>query len=132
MAFNYDLASSDTDIESISKVRFDLGDTVEDSGVLPDGSNLSDEEIQMVLDAAGADVDEAVGVLCGVLARRWAVVADIAVGPRRENLSQVSKRWQENAISLTGSLGGEQAAFVTQPVRSDGYSENAAGSEYAS
>ena len=128
MAFTYLPSSASTETARISRVRLALGDTVESSGVLPDGSNLSDAEISVVLAEYEDDIDQTVGALCGVLARHWSTAADIAVGPRRENLSQVSKAWQEQANGLNPDYG----AFVAAPVRSDGYSENAdSTSEYA-
>lgn len=113
MAFSYSLLSSDAATVRIGKVRMELGDTVEDAGVLPDGSNLSDTEITVALTDAGNNVQVAVVALCGLLARRWATSADVTVGPRKENLSQVAKAWAERA-----SAGFAVQSFVTGMVRS--------------
>lgn len=118
MAFSYGLNSSDNTIKLISQVRMQLGDHVEDCGVLPDNGNLQDDEIQYFLDATTNDVAQAVSQIAELLSRRWATVADVQVGPRRESLSQVSKKWADLA-----STGGEQYdSFTTEVDRVDGYS----------
>lgn len=124
MAFTYDLTATGDDL-AISKVRLELGDTVEDAGVLPSGANLSDKEIQTYLDAYSDDVTQTVGALCGVLSRHWAGAADIAVGPRRETLSQVSQRWAE----MEAKLNPGHASFAIGVQRDDGYADNADGTE---
>lgn len=125
MAFTYNLASTDADIVLISQVRLEIGDTVQNAGVLPTGGNLQDEEILLKLTEAGRSVALATTAICGLLARRWALAVDVAVGPRKESLSQVAARWQALA-------GGEDSAavygsFVAGTARSDGYSAAATG-----
>ena len=126
MGFTYDLTATGDDL-NVSKVRLELGDTVEDTGVLPSGANLSDEEIQSYLDTYNDDVTQAVGALCGVLSRHWAGAADIAVGPRRESLSQISQRWAD----MEAKLNPGYASFAIGVQREDGYADNAESeSEY--
>ena len=103
MAFSYLITSTNSDIAAIAAVRLEIGDTVEDEGVLPGDANFSDEEISWYLDAADEDHDGAVLAIVESLARRWATVADITVGPRRESLSQISARWQTLADEMRGS-----------------------------
>lgn len=103
MTFTYDLTATGDNL-NISKVRLEIGDTVEDSGVLPDGANLDDTEIQLYLDATSDDIGQTVSAICNMLARRWATVVDVAVGPRRESLSKVSEQWAARA--KTPSAGG--------------------------
>lgn len=124
MGFTYDLTATGDDL-AISKVRLELGDTVEDAGVKMDGGNFSDAEIQVYLDANGSDITQTVGALCGVLARHWALAADITVGPRRESLSQVSKHYAD----MEAKLNPSQASFAIGVQRNDGYTENANGTE---
>ena len=83
MSFSYDLASADTDTLNVSKVRLEIDDTVYTAGVKPDGTNFTDEEIMIWLSRESDDVMRAVASACEVLARAWARVADIAVGPRQ-------------------------------------------------
>lgn len=128
MSFSYILGSSDATMAAIARVRLEIGDTTEGAGVLPDGSNFSNEEIAVYLTTYASDVPQAVNALAGVLARRWATVADVTVGPRSESLSQVSKAWAAIADKLGGSEAG--SVFSMAPTRVDGYSENAAEDEY--
>jgi hypothetical protein len=117
--FNYNLASSDSAIVLISKVRLELGDTVRGTGILPSGANLQDEEISLYLTAYDNDIAQTVGALAGVLSRHWAGMADVAVGPRKESLSQVAEAWTKHA----NAINPDQASFVIDPGRTDGYSE---------
>lgn len=127
MSFTYNLASTGDSL-LISKVRMEIGDTVEDNGVLPTGDNLSDAEILLKLGEYDNDVMQAAGALCALLARRWATVSDITVGPRRESLSQVSQRWAQMANEMNPSY----SSFSIGVQRSDGYSDEADdASEYA-
>ena len=121
--FSYLLDSDDAETAAIARVRLEIGDTVEGAGVLPDGGNLSDEEIAVFLTQYANDVALATAALAGVLARRWSVLADVTVGPRSERLSQVAQAWERQAAALGG--GATFGAFVLSPVRVDGYSENA-------
>lgn len=103
--FTYDLTTN------VGKVRLLVGDTVQDSGVRPDGSNFTDDEIDYFLDAEGDSIDMATARACDVLATQWANVADLSVGPRRESLSQVAERYAERAKQLrSGSLS---AGYIT-------------------
>ena len=128
MSFSYILNATNATLAAIARVRLEIGDTTESAGVLPDGSNFSDEEITVYLTTYASDVPQAVNALAGVLARRWATVADVTVGPRSESLSQVSKAWAAMADKLGGSEAG--SVFNMAPTRVDGYSENAAEDEY--
>lgn len=130
MAFTYDLLSSDATILATSKVRLELGDHTNGAGILPDGSNLQNEEIQAKLAELDSNVAATVAALAGLLARRWANYADVQVGPRKESLSQVSKRWGDLAAELSSSgLGGAYMSFSVDTVPDDGYSQ-AVGGEY--
>jgi hypothetical protein len=125
MNFTYDLSSSDTDKLNISKVRLEIGDTVLGSGVKPDGSNLLDDEIAIWLDREDDDVMRAVAAACEALARYWAGAADIAVGPRRESLSQIAKGYAERAKELRQIHGGTaEGAFSAGVIRVDGFSDD--------
>lgn len=130
MGFSYVLNSSDATVAAIARVRLEIGDTTEDAGILPDGSNLSDEEITVYLTEYSSSIPQTVNAIAGVLSRRWATVADVSVGPRSESLSQVSKAWATVADKLGGSEAG--TVFSLAPGRVDGYSENAESDEYES
>lgn len=110
MAFTYDLTATGDDL-NISKVRLELGDNTEDDGVLPSGANFQDAEIQVYLDATSDDIGQTVSALCTVLSRRWASVADVAVGPRRESLSKISQQWADRAKAPSQGAGVGGAYF---------------------
>lgn len=120
MTFTYVLSTD------IGKIRLELGDTsaTAGAGVKPDGTNLTDEEIQVWLTREGA-VMPAAAAGCEALARMWARVANITVGPRREDLGQVAKAWTEQAKSLREQHGGASIGFSASLDRVDGYSEHA-------
>lgn len=124
MAFTYNLASPDETIKLISQVRLELGDNILNSGVLPSGANLQDEEISHYLSANGNDTASAATALAGVLHRHWANAVDVQVGQRRESLSQAAARWEKIAAGGQGAAG---ASFVTHLARVDGYAEAAGG-----
>ena len=66
--------------------------------------------------------------LAQIMAQRWATAVDVAVGPRRESLSQASKRWAELAAGLRASGDvGAGGPFAYTPKRDDGYVEFAEG-----
>ena len=138
MTFTYDLANADDTIVLVSKIRLQVGDTTEDDGVLPDGSNLSDEEIEVLLDQEDDDYLRATAAACELLARHWARVADIAVGPRREALSKVAESWRKQAKDMRARYGyGTGGVFSAGVIRVDGLSDDEAsddvestGSEY--
>jgi hypothetical protein len=46
-------------------------------------------------------------------------MADVAVGPRKESLSQVAEAWAKQA----NVINPDYASFVIDPGRTDGYSE---------
>jgi len=107
----------------IGKVRLGIGDDTEDSGVRPDGTNFSDEEIQVILDAEGS-WQRAVAGLCEVLAVQWARLVNLAVGPRREDLSRVSEAYAEQAARLRAQYGGGARGFAVGVTRVDGWSDD--------
>ncbi|MCB0070683.1 MAG: hypothetical protein KDE20_04460 [Caldilineaceae bacterium] len=122
MTWTYDLSTD------VGKVRLRIGDTTSGTGILPDGSNLSDEEIGVVLDDNDDDIEATVADLAQIMAQRWATAVDVAVGPRRESLSQASKRWAELAAGLRASGDvGAGGPFAYTPKRDDGYVEFAEG-----
>ena len=119
----------------IGKMRLELGDDALGAGVLPDGSNLSDEQLQIYLDREGT-VMRAVAGICEMLATRFAAVADLQVGPRRESYSQISKGYAGRAAQLRDLYGAplveDAGAVLVAPLqRVDGYYEAQATGGYA-
>lgn len=120
MPFNYNV---DTDV---GKVRFEIGDTVSGSGILPDGSNFQDEEIDTILTDEGS-IGRASARLLEVAANRYAGLVDITVGPRRERLSQAAEGFAKRAEAMRDEHGGGAAKTVSASViRVDGFSKRTA------
>jgi hypothetical protein len=122
----------------IGKIRLELGDDTAGAGVLPTGNNLTDEQLQVVLNREGSVMRTVAGV-CELLSTRWAQLADLQVGPRRESYSQVSAAYLKRAAELRDRYGdasgtdAEQATysgvFSVSVIRADGYSENLPSTE---
>jgi hypothetical protein len=109
--FTYDLSTD------IGKMRLMLGDTRNDCGVKPDDTCFADAELSVFLDQEG-DVNNGVALACETLARMFSSHVDIAVGPRRESLSQASENWAKRAIAIRdmhgpGGTSGPSGSFVT-------------------
>lgn len=123
MSFTYNLGSSSSTEVLVAKVRLHIGDTVQGTGVRPDGSNITDEEIEALLTTNEDDVESTVADLADILARHWANTVDVTTGPRRESLSQASKRWRDIADEMRASgTAGSGTSFSFAPDRTDGYS----------
>ncbi len=120
MTFTYNLA------DDLGQMRFELGDTNETAGVRADGSNLSDAELQFLLDREGS-VSAAVAAACEMLSRDWAKAASYTTGPRSEQLGKVGAEWAQRAADLRSTLGGSSSSVsISVPTRRvDGYSEAA-------
>ncbi len=116
MSFTNNLATD------IGQMRLELGDDVSGSGVRPDGTNLSDEQLQVLLTREGS-LMPAVAAACELLARNWAGVATISVGPRSEQLGTISKQWADRAVTLRAQYGGlgSGKAFSASFHRADAY-----------
>ena len=126
MSFTYVLTTD------IGKVRLEIGDVSSaiGAGVKPDGTNLTDEEIQVWL-TREETVGRAAAAACEALSTTWARVADVAVGPRRESLGQVAKQYAERAKALREQHGGGGHGFTIGLDREDGFSEHADEDDYA-
>jgi len=125
VSFTYDLATD------IGEIRLDLGDTVSGTGVKPDGTNLSDEEIQLLLTREDDIVGRAVAAACEVLARMYARFSDYSFGPKRESMAQseqYAKRAAELRVQYGGGGGANRKAVAGGIIKVDGYN---AGLDYA-
>jgi hypothetical protein len=130
VTFTYNLASTDETLLAISKIRLELGDTVSGVGVRPDWTNLSDEEITVWLTAESNMGMRSVARACEALARMWASVTNVTVGPRKEEMGKVADAWAKQAQALRDVYGGSSgSAFSVGLAREDGYSIAAEASE---
>lgn len=109
----------------IGKVRLYTGDVIEGSGVRVEGTNFSDEELALILSQEDNDWHRTVAAVCEILAVEWARVADVTIGPRKETLSGVSKRFGAMASAFRSAYGGggSGSSFAAGFDRVDGYSE---------
>ena len=115
MTFTYDLTTN------VGRVRFEVGDRTQDNGVRPDRSNFSDDEIEAVLTDAEGNINSATAHLLDVLSREWALVADITLGPRKEQLSQVSKAYANLATTVRKREGSDVTNANVKFIRHDAY-----------
>lgn len=99
MTFTYTLTTD------IGKLRLKLGDHTSGAGLRPDGTNFTDEELQVWL-TEGGSVDFALLLACETLAREWSSSADLGVGSVRESASQVAAAWTERADAQRRRLAG--------------------------
>jgi hypothetical protein len=124
MTFTYVLGSADPTEAAIAEVRMEIGDTVEDSGVLPNEANLQDEEIAVLYTREGQDVMRTVAAACELLARRWAGRVDFRIADYAESLSQAARDWAVRALELREQHGYTRTtgAISAGVLRQDGYS----------
>ncbi len=124
MVFTYDLTTD------IGKVRLEIGDTTSGDGVKPNGTNLTDAELTYWLAEEGS-VGRASARACEALARAWARLVDLAVGPRRESLGQAAKAWAEQGAELRKQFGGADRGAYSAGVKrvGDGYGDAAEPSD---
>ena len=129
MTFTYNpLLTSGNAFYLVSRVRVELGDTVKDAGVRPDGANLTDEELTAWLTEENDHVMHTVIRACNALARMWSNQVNITVGPLKEEFSKVAGNWSAMAKSLTEQYGPPMnggSGFAVASARIDGYSEKA-------
>lgn len=123
MAFTYDLSSSVASVLLLSRLRLEIGDKTSGSGVLPDSSNFTDEELFDILERADNDLLVAAAHCCDILATEWAKVANIQIGPRREELSQVAKQYGIRAKEYRDRSGTSATAFSAGFARHDAYAQ---------
>lgn len=136
MTFTYNLSASGEDLR-ISKVRLEVGDTIENDGIRPDGSNLADAEVSYFLDKEDDDIGRAAAAVCESMANTWARYANTRVGPRREDLSDVAESWAKRAEALRDQYGGGDVTYSVGVIPADGYGDavestdiDGTGSEY--
>jgi hypothetical protein len=105
----------------IGKVRFYLGD-IQGSGVLPNGANFSDEEIQLVLDT-GNSVFTAVVALCGLCATRWAnAPQSFSADGLSVNHGDRAARWRKSVEDFSIQFGISNGIGTIGLTRADAFS----------
>lgn len=117
--YNGDLATN------LDEIRFQIQDTVENSGVKPSGGNFSDEEIAGLL-TLEVTVGRTIARLYETLGTAWAKYVDTKIGSRDEKLSQVSKNYFALASQWRAKHGGGSGFTISIGSLDEGISEDAA------
>lgn len=105
--------------QTVAALRLLLGDTTQNSGVLPGGANYSDEQLIYFASNGGS-----VAVL-QALANTWGKLVDTTAGPLAKSYSQAARFWQKAADAALAQTGGGYATFRTGVTRQDGYAYRA-------
>ncbi len=104
MAFTYDL-TADGNVLIISKIRLQIGDTKEDNGPRPDGSNFSDEELLQLYATEGNHLKRAEAAVLEVLATEWSAFAGShKLGPEFD-MYQQAQQFRQQAQRLRDRYG---------------------------
>jgi hypothetical protein len=83
----------------VSKIRAYNGDKVENNGPLPDGSNISDEELLLFYGDEGNHIKRAVCASYEMLAGAWSAYAgEHELGPENEAFEQ-AKAYADRAVN---------------------------------
>lgn len=114
MAFTY----SATNLSgNLAKVRLAIGDTTSGAGPRPDGSNFTDEELNVfIVDAlaAGGTWRNAVPQVLRILANQYAAAAkSVQDAEIREDLTQTATALRAQAEAFEGSITATGAAAST-------------------
>jgi len=115
MSFTYTVGTD------IAYVRFYSGDTIENDGIMPLNTNVSDEEITSLITLY--DRDGAVAAVLEAAVARWAKYVDTEAGPLRERLSQAALAIQRRLDRWREDKGVGTGAISYQPLRADGYED---------
>jgi len=124
MAFTY-LGTLATDRD---KVRFYIGDTVENSGPKPASGNFTDAEVDGLVTTEGS-WQKAVAAGFETLAGLWSQYVDTAIGPRRQSYSQTAAGYEKLAKTWRRRSGSQARAGSRAVTRVDGYSDDVAADD---
>lgn len=120
MTFTYN-GTLTTDLDYI---RFKIQDTVENSGIKPNGGNFTDEEIAGLL-GIESTANRTIAAIYETLASIYANYVDSRMDIRDEKLSQKAARFTALAKQLREQYGFTVSSVSTSFVtRVDGYSDD--------
>ena len=119
---------------SKDKIRFRIGDTVEDAGPRPDKRNFSDEELTFVI-AEESTVNASIAHCFEILANEWSAYALMErEGEVTFDAKEVASNYRAQAAYWRKKPGGaaeaERSAGIIDLTRYDAWTE-AAESEYS-
>lgn len=107
---------------AVGEVRFLIGDDIIGTGVLPNGDNFSDAQIEHALTASGQVTKAAAARLAANLARRWAILPQTFTADGLTiNRGDMAKKWSDLARELADDAAGGNFGSVELD-RQDSYS----------
>lgn len=125
MTFTY----TGTLASDLDKVRFYIADRSLNNGPRPGANNYTDEELSGLISVEGT-WQRAIAAAFETLAAEWSDEVNIAVGPRREDLSQVAQYYLKQATIWRNRHGvSTGGAGSRSPTKVDGYSQDIASDE---
>lgn len=105
-SYNYNPA--DIKGQTVSRMRFELGDTMVDGGA--DTTALTDEEIQVAIDSYPNLWKRAKLMLLESLYRRFSYEVDTKTGPLTLNLHDRAAMWREDYLALKKEIQQESCS----------------------
>jgi len=105
------------------KVRFHIGDTVEDSGPRPSDDNFSDEELDALVSANGT-WQRAVAAALRVLATEWTRYPSFQADGLRLDRTAIAKGYIDQAATWEKRFGIPVPVVTAGIIRVDGYSDD--------
>lgn len=122
MSFTYSVSALDTSL--LYRIRFEMGDTVENQGIQPGSGNFADEEIQQLINEFGNDLYTVCAEMCDILATRWAGTPSFHTGPVSEQTRELYDYYLKRADEYRMKAGGYGVNGATSVGvrRADGYS----------
>ena len=122
MGFQYDISDAD---DTSSQMRLELGDTRYEDGILPEGRNFSDEELDHFYSQEGS-FWSAVARAFEAAAAEWGRYPDsFRLGPEQQHIS-AAKLYADRAAYIRKEVVRRGASGVGSRAitRADGYSDD--------
>jgi len=102
VGFTFDLTTP------AGKARFEIGDTVANSGILPGGANFDDGEVDYALTQSQNNVKAAAAMLASIAAGRWSSLPQsFSVDGLSVNRGDVSARMRDMAVRLSSEAASQ-------------------------
>lgn len=112
-------------LTDLDRVRFNIGDTVEDAGPKPEDGNFTDAEINGLVTIEGS-WQRAVAAAFETLASLWARHTNFTAEGMSASQSDIAKQYAASAIEWRNRYGfsGTGGAGSIAVIRADGYSDD--------
>lgn len=113
MAFTYNVTTA------LGQLRLEIGDTVSGAGPRPDGTNYSDEELNVILApilAAGSSYGLGVARVLRRLANEWSNRANVTIGEFSMSYAAVAENYRKQAAAWelgVDTAGGAVSGGIT-------------------